>query len=525
MVENLISKTVSRSEKKMIKPKLISFEIGKDKTTDRVKELIGLLHKYWAGQSVSMDELLLVGVPVGKRILPKIVEERGITEILKNIMSSSQNIKGFEVSGEINASNGGPSSVGAMAISLDNKQLFSGGKDGVIKITEVEKFLKTGGLKEKKARRAATETIEAEISGHERTVNGLVLSSTGQYLYSGDSRGNIKIIDLEAYQQATTPEGKKKAIRTIPAGNYGGWDVETVIVRSPDDKYLYSARGDGSVIMVELETFLRAETEEEREDEIITIAKSGWGGNERVYTMAVSPNGKYLSWGNTYGQVKIVNLKEFLTAETEKKREKTIKIFGEAVNCTISSVKFSPDGKYLGSIEGREKLTIIDVEAFMRAETEGRLLAAIDNIKSYRFSPAGKYLCVIDQAANLSLINLEAFPKAGEAKKEETATKTINLFVKEEEEYHIDLLAFSPDGRHLFYTSKRQYHTILRVIDLEKILKATTAKEKDSAIKKVDSGFGQGFSFGPLSSDGKYLYLTNGGQINILRIMRDEEDV
>jgi len=60
----------------MIKPKLISFEIGKDKSTNSAAELKELANLHKSGQPVLIDEWLVKGLPVGKRLL----EKRGLEE-------------------------------------------------------------------------------------------------------------------------------------------------------------------------------------------------------------------------------------------------------------------------------------------------------------------------------------------------------------------------------------------------------------------------------------------------------------
>ena len=66
----------------MIKPKLISFEIGKDKSTNSAAELKELANLHKSGQPVLIDEWLVKGLPVGKRLL----ERRGIEDSLSLVV-------------------------------------------------------------------------------------------------------------------------------------------------------------------------------------------------------------------------------------------------------------------------------------------------------------------------------------------------------------------------------------------------------------------------------------------------------
>jgi len=76
----------------MFNLKLISFEIGKDKTTDSAAELMRLVNSYKSGEPISLEDWQKAGVPVSSRLIGKQITEAEFIRSLGKIPGGEKKV-------------------------------------------------------------------------------------------------------------------------------------------------------------------------------------------------------------------------------------------------------------------------------------------------------------------------------------------------------------------------------------------------------------------------------------------------
>ena len=283
------------------------------------------------------------------------------------------------------------------------------------------------------------------LKGHTRGVNSITYSPDGKYFASGSEDKTIKIWDANRGRELRTLKGHAGGVTSVtfyPDGKYlasGSWDNliklwdansgmeiytfqehnDTVLslAFSSDGKYLASGVRTNSFYSMErhlTDTIMLWDVD--KGWELHTI--QDWGD---VYSVAFSPDGKYLASGsndmtikiwdtgsgrhiNTFqGHIKSVTSVVFSPDGNQivsGSRDKTIKLWG--VNSGkeirtlvgqhigyITSVAFSPAGKYLASGSEDKTIKLWDVEKGWELRT---LSGHTGEVASVAFSPDGKYL-------------------------------------------------------------------------------------------------------------------------------------
>jgi len=157
-----------------------------------------------------------------------------------------------------------------------------------------------------------------------------------------------------------------------------------------------------------------------------TLPSSKWVEEQKfkignsITSIAFSPDGRYLAIAPRDGTVRIWDMQ-------------TYEQIGEPIrhNYWISSVAFSPNGKYLatGSHDGTAR--IWDVQTH---EQIGESLRHDDDIRSVAFSPNGKYLATGSHDGTARIWDVQTHEQIGEPLRHDNGIRSV---------------AFSPDGKYL----------------------------------------------------------------------------
>jgi WD40 repeat protein len=336
----------------------------------------------------------------------------------------------------------GPSITGnsPLTFSPDGKILAFARKDNSIILWDIENHT----------------TVGEPLRGHTGLLSNLVFSQGGKILESVSNYDvSIRIWDVTSHQQIKLITGRQNGIR--PYADYGG--IGSVIVFSPDgNTYASSARNYETIDLWSLSN--------------VTPISHQLLGDKRVYSLAFSPDGKYLASANGSPQasgwisdITLWNLKTFDVIDRIPNQNSQNVMFSPHGNELLSTIGnysilklnmstfktleqlleggvktgvyegvFSPDGANYALLSLRQ-IKLWDVNTGKRIETG--ISGHTDVVNCIVFSPDGSILASGGDDKNINLWNLITHQAVGKP-----------LMVSEND-VGIYSLAFSPDGKTL----------------------------------------------------------------------------
>ena len=242
---------------------------------------------------------------------------------------------------------------------------------------------------------------------------------------------------------------------------------------SPDGKYLASGSYDKTIKLYDV-------SDPKNAREIKTLK----GHSDYVYSVVFSPDGKYLVSGSYDDTIKLYDV-------IDPKNAYEIKTLS-GHSGDVNSVAFSPDGKYLASASDDNTIKLYDVIDPKNAREIKTLSGHSNWVRSVAFSPDGKYLAS-GSYKEIKLWNV-IDPK-----------NAIEIKTLKGHSSYVWSLVFSPNGNYLASAST------------DKTIKLWNVTDPKNAIEiKTLSGHSDDVNSVAFSPDGKYL--ASGSDDNTIKL-------
>jgi WD40 repeat protein len=201
-----------------------------------------------------------------------------------------------------------PNSISPGVFNMEGNLLFTGSIDGLIRIFDMNRF----------------EFIDT-LYGHKGAVSNFAISSDGSLLATGSWENELFIWDLKSYE----------ILHKLKAKNHSAYSLRFI----NNDKYLFGAGGPSINIWdIESETIIRR-----------------FEGQRAMQKCELSPDGKYLA---SCAEDYTVWLRNYDTGEVLWKYR--------GPKMEISTLAFSPDGKYLAVGTPESDILIWDMKEISR---------------------------------------------------------------------------------------------------------------------------------------------------------------
>lgn len=270
--------------------------------------------------------------------------------------------------------NGHSRYVKSVAFNHDGRMLASGSGDGTVKLWDVKS---PQGL--------------TQLSGHNGDIKSVTFSPDGQLLASLSNDGTVKLWDMASRNERATLKNELALF-----GDRGENVYEANLVAFSPNGRLLAYGGEGYLRDPDSGMALKIAGAAKLWDvgsgqELATL----WGEEERVKSVAFSPDGQLLAWGD--GGIDRIAMKKRGSVKlwdvASRKEVATLEGPGEYVN----SVAFSPDGRLLATAWGGlfmripSQVKIWDVASREEFATWS-LPWGSESINSVAFSPDGRLL-------------------------------------------------------------------------------------------------------------------------------------
>ncbi|KAF9526328.1 WD40-repeat-containing domain protein [Crepidotus variabilis] len=286
----------------------------------------------------------------------------------------------------------------AVVFSPNGKQIVSGSSKGTIRLWDAT----TG------------DPIGEPLTGHDGGVNSVVFSADDKLLASGSHDKTVRIWNVETGVQVGPPF----------RGHTGNvWSV--AFSPKTEDNLVISGSQDGTVRIWNIHTA-----------EVVGKLQ----GQNWVYSVAVSHDGRYIASGSRDGTIRLWDVK------------KQVKVWHQLQGHSdlISCVAFSPDGNQIISASSDRTVRRWDVQKGDSCGTTLEVKGYDGQVHGFAISPKNKYIVLGSDDATIRIWDMEIGQQLGEPLRGHTNP--------------VQSVAFSPDGKKVVSGS---WGSVIQVWDAE----------------------------------------------------------
>jgi WD40 repeat protein/ABC-type dipeptide/oligopeptide/nickel transport system ATPase subunit len=215
-----------------------------------------------------------------------------------------------------------------LAFHPDNRVLATGHSDGRMRLWDI-----------------LTGTLTCTLAAHHRHIASLRFSHDGRVIVTGGDDTTAKIW---AYPDSTNGNGDRlpSLQQTLTTHTKRVWSVRF----SPDDRFLATGSGDGTVQLWETNTWTVVDR---------FPVYPNW-----MFSMDISPDGRLLATGNIQKEIKIWDLRSCQIDPPADLSERVALTTLRGHTALASSLKFSPDGNLLASGSSDRSVRLWDTRSW-----------------------------------------------------------------------------------------------------------------------------------------------------------------